>query len=65
MPICEQIMTVSAGLRQDPIVDKTAKDIRGLIHSSTLRYIDRSGHFPWIGQPDKMRNIVAEFLNSE
>jgi proline iminopeptidase len=49
---------------QDPIGDKTAEDIHRLIRSSTLRYISRCGHFPWIEQPVAMRNIVAEFLNS-
>ena len=47
---------------QDPIGDKTAEDIHALIPSSTLRYINECGHFPWIEQPEKMQSILAEFL---
>jgi proline iminopeptidase len=47
---------------QDPIGDKTAEDIRALITGSKLVYIDRSGHFPWIEQPDAFRKAIAEFL---
>jgi len=50
---------------QDPIGDKTAEDIHDLIPSSTLRYINECGHFPWIEQPEKMRSILAEFLARE
>jgi proline iminopeptidase len=47
---------------QDPIGDKTAEDIHALIPSSTLRYINECGHFPWIEQPEQMQSILAEFL---
>jgi len=47
---------------QDPIGDKTAEDIHALIPGSTLAYINKSGHFPWIEQPDAFRKIVATFL---
>jgi len=47
---------------QDPIGDKTAEDIHALIAGSTLAYINKSGHFPWIEQPDEFRKIVATFL---
>lgn len=47
---------------QDPIGDKTAEDIHALIPGSTLAYINKSGHFPWIEQPDEFRKIVATFL---
>jgi proline iminopeptidase len=50
---------------QDPIGDKTAEDIHALIRSSTLRYINECGHFPWLEQPDKMRAVVAEFLGAK
>ena len=50
---------------QDPIGQKTAEDIHGLIRGSTLRYISRCGHFPWVEQPEAFRKIVAEFLGSE
>ena len=47
---------------QDPIGDKTAEDIHGLIAGSALSYINKSGHFPWIEQPDDFRRAIAEFL---
>jgi proline iminopeptidase len=47
---------------QDPIGDKTAEDIHALIAGSTLTYINKSGHFPWIEQPDDFRKAMAEFL---
>lgn len=47
---------------QDPIGDKTAEDIHALIAGSTLAYINKAGHFPWIEQPDEFRKIVAAFL---
>ncbi len=50
---------------QDPIGDKTAEDIHALIPSSTLRYINQCGHFPWIEQPEEMRSIIAKFLATE
>jgi len=48
---------------QDPIGDKTAEDIHALIARSTLTYINKSGHFPWIEQPDDFRRAIAEFLS--
>ncbi|MCC6368312.1 MAG: alpha/beta hydrolase [Bryobacterales bacterium] len=50
---------------QDPIGDKTAEDIHALIRSSTLRYINECGHFPWLEQPGQMRAIVSEFLGAK
>jgi proline iminopeptidase len=47
---------------QDPIGDKTAEDIHALIPGSTLTYISKSGHFPWIEQPDDFRRVIADFL---
>ena len=47
---------------QDPIGDKTAEDIHALIARSTLIYINKSGHFPWIEQPDDFRRAIGEFL---
>lgn len=47
---------------QDPMGDKTAEDIRALIARSTLIYINKSGHFPWIEQPDDFRAAIAAFL---
>jgi proline iminopeptidase len=49
---------------QDPIGDKTAEDIHALIGTSTLRYIHRCGHFPWLEQPEELKTILAEFLRA-
>jgi proline iminopeptidase len=49
---------------QDPIGDKTPEDIHAVIKSSALKYINRSGHFPWIEQPDDFRHILADFFES-
>jgi proline iminopeptidase len=47
---------------QDPIGDKTVEDIHALIKSSSLVYLDKCGHFPWIEQPDGFRAAVAAFV---
>ena len=47
---------------QDPIGDKTAEDIHALIQGSTLAYINKAGHFPWLEQPDEFKRIVVGFL---
>jgi len=47
---------------QDPGGDKTAEDIHALIPGSTLSYINKSGHFPWLEQPDEFRRVVGAFL---
>jgi proline iminopeptidase len=48
---------------QDPIGDKTAEDIHAVISSSTLVYINQCGHFPWLEQPERFREILATFLD--
>jgi proline iminopeptidase len=50
---------------QDPIGQKTAEEIHSLIRDSILRYIPRSGHFPWLEQPEQFRSAVAEFLKEK
>jgi proline iminopeptidase len=47
---------------QDPIGDKTAEDIHAVIPGSTLVYINKSGHFPWLEQPEEFRRTVVTFL---
>jgi proline iminopeptidase len=47
---------------QDPMGDKTAEDIHALIGSSTIKYLNRCGHFPWIEAPDVYGQSVAAFL---
>lgn len=49
---------------QDPIGDTTAAGIHALITGSTLVYIKRCGHFPWIEQPEAFRKALADFLSS-
>jgi proline iminopeptidase len=49
---------------QDPVGDKTAEDIHADIKSSVLKYINQSGHFPWIEQPAEFRRILADFFDS-
>jgi len=47
---------------QDPMGDKTAEDIHALIGSSSIRYLNRCGHFPWIEQPKAYGQMVQQFL---
>jgi len=49
---------------QDPIGDLSAEEIHSAIPGSQVRYIAKSGHFPWIEQPEKFRRIIAEFLKA-
>jgi proline iminopeptidase len=49
---------------QDPIGDKTPEDIRALIPGSTLVYVNRCGHFPWIERPEEFRNAIAGELST-
>ena len=50
---------------QDPIGQKPVEEIHSLIKSSTLRYIPKSGHFPWVEQPEPIRTALNEFLTSK
>jgi proline iminopeptidase len=50
--------------RQDPIGDKTAEDLHGLIKGSTLVYLDRCGHFPWLEQPDAFSRTIRAFVDA-
>jgi len=47
---------------QDPIGQKTAEQIHGLIKSSSLAYISKCGHLPWFEQPDAFRAAISTFL---
>jgi len=49
---------------QDPVGDKTAEDIHALLSKSTVSYINKSGHFPWIEQPEEFRRALAAFLTT-
>ena len=50
---------------QDPIGDKTAEDLHALIPGSTLTYINKAGHFPWLEQPEEFQRSVAAFLSGQ
>jgi proline iminopeptidase len=47
---------------QDPMGDKNAEDIHALIAGSTLIYLDKCGHFPWVEQPDAFARAISDFL---
>ena len=47
---------------QDPIGDKTAEELHALINGSTLIYLDKCGHFPWIEQPEAFGQAISSFL---
>jgi len=49
---------------QDPMGDKTPADIHALIKSSTVTYLDKCGHFPWIEQPEAFRRAIGDFLGA-
>jgi proline iminopeptidase len=49
---------------QDPMGDKTAEDLHGLIAGSTLVYLDKCGHFPWVEQPDAFRRAIDAFMTA-
>jgi proline iminopeptidase len=48
--------------RQDPIGESTAYDIHLAIKGSSLRFINRCGHFPWIEQADTFMKVTRGFL---
>ena len=47
---------------QDPMGDKTAEDLHALMRNSTLVYLDKCGHFPWIEQPERFVKAIADFV---
>jgi proline iminopeptidase len=58
----ERPVLVIAG-RQDPCDPAIQDEIAAAARGSTLVYIDRCGHFPWIEQPRDFFNAVMDFLN--
>jgi proline iminopeptidase len=48
--------------RQDPMDPLMAYETQIALKNSTLRFIDRSGHFPWAEQPQKFNEVLNEFL---
>ena len=49
---------------QDPMGDKTAEDLHAMLKSSTLIYLDKCGHFPWVEQPEGFHRAISGFLAS-
>jgi len=47
---------------QDPMGDKVPEDIHALIKTSSIAYLDRCGHFPWIERPEEYRKAINGFL---
>ena len=47
---------------QDPVPESTAEQTHRVLKSSTLTYIHKCGHFPWLEQPEEYDRIVKEFL---
>jgi pimeloyl-ACP methyl ester carboxylesterase len=48
--------------RQDPIDPRMAYETHLALKGSTLQFINRSGNFPWIEQPQQFFEIVRRFL---
>jgi proline iminopeptidase len=50
--------------RQDPCDPAMQYEIHLALKNSTLRLLDRCGHFSWIEQPEQFYNAVGEFLRA-
>jgi pimeloyl-ACP methyl ester carboxylesterase len=37
-------------------------DRHSLLKSSTLIYLDKCGHFPWLEQPEAFRQAIGSFM---
>jgi proline iminopeptidase len=48
--------------RQDPIGESTAYQIQQALPTAELRFVEQSGHFPWIEQPEQFKSALAAFL---
>jgi proline iminopeptidase len=48
--------------RQDPMDPRTAYETHFALKNSTVSFINRSGHFPWIEQPNEFYEILHNFL---
>lgn len=51
--------------RQDPMDPWMAYQTSAAFPHSTLRFIDRAGHFPWFDQPKEFDKALGDFLNSK
>jgi len=50
--------------RQDPLDPAVQYEIHLALKNSTMKLIDRCGHFSWIEQPDEFYRAVHDFLSS-
>ena len=48
--------------RQDLAGEANICDAHSLIKNSTLAFIDKCGHMPWLEQPEQTWKIVDDFL---
>src|SRR5256886_13374992 len=48
--------------RQDLAGEANVCEAHSLIRNSTLSFIDKCGHMPWLEQPEQTWKIVDEFL---
>jgi proline iminopeptidase len=48
--------------RQDAIPESVAYEIRGAMPQLELHFIERSGHFPWLEQPEESFRVLRAFL---
>jgi proline iminopeptidase len=48
--------------RQDLAGEANIAEAHQLIKNSTLKFIDKCGHMPWLEQPEQTWKIVNEFL---
>ena len=51
--------------RQDPMDPLMAYETSLAFRHSTLRFIDRAGHFPWFDQPKEFDRVLGDFLTSK
>jgi Predicted hydrolases or acyltransferases (alpha/beta hydrolase superfamily) len=48
--------------RQDLAGEANVGEVHSLIKNSTLTFIDKCGHMPWLEQPEETWKIVDDFL---
>jgi proline iminopeptidase len=51
--------------RQDPMDPLMAYETSASFIHSTLRFIDRAGHFPWFDQPAEFSKTLSDFMSSK
>jgi pimeloyl-ACP methyl ester carboxylesterase len=59
-----QCRTLALHGRQDPIPASVVYEIREAMPHLELRFIERSGHFPWIEQPEETTRVLRAFLGN-